>query len=103
MGLQMEKDIKNYMKYKMGFSQRILVADGAVPTKFHCQEDRKRRLSDAGFSREVFLKRQRTDLITECLQSQNATETHAESLQKDDDMTQKVIEPVGMLYIYLSP
>ena len=43
--------------------------------------NRKRRLTDAGSCREVFLKRQRTDLITECLQSQSANETHAESLQ----------------------
>ncbi|CAH2100747.1 unnamed protein product [Euphydryas editha] len=89
----MEKDTKNYMKYKIGFSQKILLADEAVPTKFYCRKDRKRRLSDDASSRKLYLKRQRTELVTECLQSQSAIETYAESLQKDDDMTQKVIEP----------
>ncbi|XP_028166100.1 uncharacterized protein LOC114356912 [Ostrinia furnacalis] len=86
----METDTKNYNMYKMGFSQKILLADEAVPTKFDCQEDRKRRLSGKGSSRKVFLKRQRTDLITECLQNQSVTET--ERLQKDEVMTQ-MIEP----------
>ncbi|XP_063833447.1 uncharacterized protein LOC135082597 [Ostrinia nubilalis] len=86
----METDTKNYNMYKMGFSQKILLADEAVPTKFDCQEDRKRRLSSEGSSRKVFLKRQRTDLITECLQNQSVTET--ERLQKDEVMTQ-MIEP----------
>lgn len=107
--LQMEKDTINYMKYKMGFSQKVLLSDEAVPTKFHCQEDRKRRLSDPGPSREVFLKRQRIDVVTECLQSQridvgteclqiqSAAETHA-SLQKDDDI-QEIIQPEGMLSV----
>ncbi|KAM3961426.1 uncharacterized protein ACR2FA_004539 [Aphomia sociella] len=35
----MEKDTINYMKYKMGFSERILLADTAVPTKFNSQEN----------------------------------------------------------------
>ncbi|CAH2088907.1 unnamed protein product [Euphydryas editha] len=62
--------------------------------KFHCQKDRKRQLSDDASSRKLFLKRQKTELVTECLQSQSATETHAESLQKDHDiMTKKVIKP----------
>lgn len=91
--LQMERDTKNYMKYKMGFSQKILLADETVPTKFHCQEDRKRRMPDVTSSRKVLLKRQRTELVAECLQSQSASETFAESFQKDDEMTQNVIEP----------
>ncbi|KAJ8914476.1 hypothetical protein NQ315_002748 [Exocentrus adspersus] len=49
----MEKDTINYTKYKMGFSQKILLTDEAIPTKFHRQEDRKRRLSDAESSREM--------------------------------------------------
>lgn len=76
----------------MGFSQKIFVTDEAVPTKFHCQEDRKRRMSDAGSSREVFLKRKRIDLVRECLQSQSATETHTESSQKDVDIVQEITE-----------
>ncbi|CAH2016478.1 unnamed protein product [Acanthoscelides obtectus] len=48
----MEKDTINYMQYKMGFSKKILLTEDAVPTKFHCQEDRKRPLSDAGLLEE---------------------------------------------------
>lgn len=97
--LQMEKDAVNYMQHKMGFCQKILMADEAVPTRFHCQKDRQSRLSDCTYSRGAFLKRQRINLVTECLQSQSSSETQ-ESLQ-DDDMTQEIIEPEGMLYIYL--
>ncbi|CAK1585694.1 unnamed protein product [Parnassius mnemosyne] len=94
----MEKDTINYLKYKMGFSQKILLADEAVPTKFHCQEDRRSRLPDAGPSREVFFKRQRIDIVTECLR-RHSTTTHTESLQ-NDDMIQEIIEPKGyVIYI----
>ncbi|CAG5019267.1 unnamed protein product [Parnassius apollo] len=82
----------NYMKYKMGFSRKILLADETVSTKFYCQEDRKRRLSDAGPSGKVFLKRQRVNLVTKCLQTQRTTEVHTACLQNDDDMIQQIIE-----------
>ncbi|CAB3261069.1 unnamed protein product [Arctia plantaginis] len=51
--LDMEHDTINYMKYKMGFSQKILLADKAVPSKLYCQDERKRRLSAAGPSPET--------------------------------------------------
>lgn len=108
----MEKDTINYMKYKMGLAQKILLADNAVPSKFNCQEDRKRRLCDADLSREVFAKRQRMDVVKQCeeeshLHSQNSTET----LQRDDNMMQKIIQLeaegvnyslLHLLHIYLS-
>ncbi|KAH9642797.1 hypothetical protein HF086_012291 [Spodoptera exigua] len=88
----MEQDTTNYLKYKMGFSQKILLRDEAVPTKFHCQEDRKRRLSpEAGPSREAFLKRQRRSLVTECLESQSTTETEVESIQQLDNIIQDAV------------
>ncbi|KAH9635132.1 hypothetical protein HF086_000853 [Spodoptera exigua] len=88
----MEQDTNNYLKYKMGFSQKILLRDEAVPTKFHCQEDRKRRLSpEAGPSREAFLKRQRRSLVTECLESQSTTETEVESIQQLDNIIQDAV------------
>ncbi|CAH1974842.1 unnamed protein product [Acanthoscelides obtectus] len=92
----MEKDTINYMQYKMGFSKKILLTEDAVPTKFHCQEDRKRPLSDAGLSRGAYVKRKRMDLVNTCLQSQNATEAQAESLQKDESLIQDIIEPQGL-------
>ena len=58
----------------------------------------------------MFLKRQRIDLVAECLQSQSATETYTESLQKDDDEIQEmqkdddeiqeIMDPEGMLSMY---
>ncbi|CAH1972125.1 unnamed protein product [Acanthoscelides obtectus] len=92
----MEKDTINYMQYKMGFRKKILLTEDAVPTKFHCQEDRKRPLSDAGLSRGAYVKRKRMDLVNTCLQSQNATEAQAESLQKDESLIQDIIEPQGL-------
>ncbi|XP_041986258.1 uncharacterized protein LOC121738345 isoform X1 [Aricia agestis] len=81
-----EKDTTNYLKYKMGFSQKIFLTDEAVPTKFHCQEDRKRRLSpQAGPSRDTSLKRQRKSLVAECLESQSTTETDVESMNQQHD------------------
>ncbi|XP_041970068.1 uncharacterized protein LOC121726673 isoform X2 [Aricia agestis] len=81
-----EKDTTNYLKYKMGFSQKIFLTDKAVPTKFHCQEDRKRRLSpQAGPSRDTSLKRQRKSLVAECLESQSTTETEVESMNQQHD------------------
>lgn len=95
----MEKDTLNYMKYKMGYSQNILLADTAMPSKFHCQEDCKRRRSNVKSSREVFLKRQRIDLVTECLQNQDTIKTHTGSLQ-DDDFKEEIMEPEVILLIY---
>ncbi|XP_041986010.1 zinc finger protein 468-like isoform X2 [Aricia agestis] len=70
----------------MGFSQKIFLTDEAVPTKFHCQEDRKRRLSpQAGPSRDTSLKRQRKSLVAECLESQSTTETDVESMNQQHD------------------
>lgn len=61
----MNKDVKNYMQYKMGFSKKIFMVDGATPTKFDCQQDRKRRLCDADSSRDKLNKRQRMEIIKE--------------------------------------
>ncbi|KAF5303555.1 hypothetical protein FQR65_LT08156 [Abscondita terminalis] len=76
----------------MGFSQKLFLIDDDVPTKFHCQEDRKRRLSpEAVPIREVFLKRQRKSLVTECLESQSKTKTHVECIQTDENIEQEVV------------
>lgn len=72
----MEKDMANYYKYKMGFSQKILMADGVVPSKFHCQQDPKKRMSDASTSQPAFFKRQRTELAQKCLNVQPTATMH---------------------------
>lgn len=56
----------NYYQYKMGFSQNIILKDKVLPSKFHCQPDRIKRMCDAGTSRSAFVKRQRMELIKQC-------------------------------------
>ncbi|KAI8426143.1 hypothetical protein MSG28_005093 [Choristoneura fumiferana] len=94
---QMEKDTTNYMQHKLGFSKNILLTNEAVPSKFHCQKDRKRLSSDDETAQEVFLKRKRIELVRECLQSQSATETQNERLKIDDDIVQEIIKPEEIL------
>lgn len=53
------------MQYKMGFSKKIFMVDGAVPTKFDCHKDQKRRLCDADSSSDQLNKRQRMEIIKE--------------------------------------
>ena len=82
------------MKYKMGFSSKILLTDKAVPSKFHCQEDRKRRLGDHDHHSAVIAKRKRMELLKQFkeeshVQSQDMTET----VQKDDNIVKETIEP----------
>ncbi|KAF9419667.1 hypothetical protein HW555_003945 [Spodoptera exigua] len=79
----MEQDTTNYLKYKMGFSQKILLRDEAVPTKFHCQEDRKRRLS---LKLDLLEKRSlkgKEEVFT--------TETEVESIQQLDNIIQDAV------------
>ncbi|KAI8435740.1 hypothetical protein MSG28_003982 [Choristoneura fumiferana] len=82
----MEKDTTNYMQHKLGFSKKILLTNEAVPSKFHCQKDRKRLLSDDESAQEVFLKRKRIELVRECLQSQKILRT-----QDKDTVTDSII------------
>lgn len=82
------------MKCKMGFSSKILLTDEAVPSKFHCQGDRKRRLGDPDHQSAVVSKRKRMELLKQFeegshVRSQDMTET----VQKDDNIVQEAIEP----------
>ncbi|KAL1487867.1 hypothetical protein ABEB36_015517 [Hypothenemus hampei] len=51
------KDMANYSQYKMGFSQRILVKDDVVPSKFDCQISRLKRTNDKNLSPTSDIKR----------------------------------------------
>lgn len=93
----MEKDTINYMKYKMGFSSKILLTDKAVPSKFHCQEDRKRRLGEPDQRSAVIAKRERKKLLKQTeegshVQSQDITETG----QKNDNIIVEIELDEGM-------
>lgn len=73
----------------MGFGKKIQWVDGAVPSKFNCQQARKKRLCDiADCSREVFIERQRMDVLKEiieesCLRGKIIPETY---VQRGDNM-----------------
>ncbi|KAF2882808.1 hypothetical protein ILUMI_23320 [Ignelater luminosus] len=51
-----EQDMANYRQYTMGFRQTILLVKGAMPSKFECQVDRRKRLSDTTMSRTAYIK-----------------------------------------------
>lgn len=85
--LQMEKDMTNYLQYKMGFSKRKLLVNDTLPSRFDCQQDRQKRLNDSSTSRAAFVKRQKIDLIQECEQ---------ECTPKDESvLLQKTLELVS--------
>lgn len=46
------------MKYKMGFSSKILLSEKTLPSKFHCQEDYK-RLGESDRQSAVVVQRKR--------------------------------------------
>ncbi|KAF9416060.1 hypothetical protein HW555_006472, partial [Spodoptera exigua] len=81
----MQQDTTNYLKYKMGFSQKILLRDEAKIARDGYPPP------EAGPSREAFLKRQRRSLVTECLESQSTTETEVESIQQLDNIIQDAV------------
>ncbi|KAI5646810.1 THAP domain-containing protein [Phthorimaea operculella] len=72
----MENDMANYYQYKMGFSKKILLKDKVLPSRFHCQPDRKRFHNDT--SRSAFVKRQRMELINQCVDAQQPMNTNNE-------------------------
>lgn len=41
----MEKDMANYSQYKMGFSQRVIMQDGVLPSKFDCQNGHQKTIN----------------------------------------------------------
>ncbi|KAK9870987.1 hypothetical protein WA026_009947 [Henosepilachna vigintioctopunctata] len=81
----MENDMANYYQYKMGFSQKIILKDKVLPSKFHCQPDRIKRMCDAGTSRSSFVKRQRMELVKQCEDIHHPTLTN-------DEHTDTVVE-----------
>ncbi|KAK9891180.1 hypothetical protein WA026_013496 [Henosepilachna vigintioctopunctata] len=61
----MEKDMANYTQYRMGFSKAIIMVKGAMPSKFECQLDRKKRLSHPTKLRTAYIKRLKTNIDQE--------------------------------------
>ncbi|XP_047542879.1 zinc finger protein 655-like isoform X2 [Vanessa atalanta] len=62
----MPNDMENYMEYHlMGSVSQIRMKPGCMPTRYHCQPDRRKRTSD-GPDRLYILKKQRKTLIKEC-------------------------------------
>ncbi|XP_022818834.1 uncharacterized protein LOC111351258 isoform X7 [Spodoptera litura] len=87
---KMEKDTMNYMKYKMGFSSKILLTDTAVPSKFHCQEDCKHWFSDPDYQSAVFNKRKRIELVIRLDEESHVqSQSGLEAVQKDYNIVQE--------------
>ncbi|CAG9791414.1 unnamed protein product [Diatraea saccharalis] len=60
-------DIVNYMQYHiMGKVSQVRMKPGCIPTKFECQEDRRKRTCGST-ERSCITKRKRMMTITECL------------------------------------
>lgn len=98
----MEKDTINYMQFKMGFSKKILLADETVSKKFQCQEDRSSRLCDPEYSRQVFAKRRRIDLLEGCEAESRLPSGNIEvSSFEDDNVVQEIIEPDEGIFLYI--
>ena len=56
----------NYIEYKvMGKVSQMRMQPGCAPSKFDCQEDRRKRTSST--ERPYILKKQRKAIIEECL------------------------------------
>lgn len=55
----------------MGSVNKIMIKPGTLPSKFHCQPDRKRRLPSTSTSYPAAIKRQRLAVIQEALEERN--------------------------------
>ena len=78
----------------MGFSTTVLMTAEAMPSKFHCQEDRKRRLGDPNPQRAVIAKRKRMELVKQAEEeSQVQSQDITEAVQEDCNIVQEAIEP----------
>ncbi|GBP98491.1 hypothetical protein EVAR_66489_1 [Eumeta japonica] len=79
--LEMPNDMTNFMEYQiMGKVSKILMKSGCIPTKFECQEDRRKRMSSI-IERPYIVKKQRTETIAECLNEYNKSCTTSSSLE----------------------
>ncbi|GBP12627.1 hypothetical protein EVAR_10283_1 [Eumeta japonica] len=77
----MPNDMTNFMEYQiMGKVSKILMKSGCIPTKFECQEDRRKRMSSI-IERPYIVKKQRTETIAECLNEYNKSCTTSSSLE----------------------
>ncbi|KAJ8704957.1 hypothetical protein PYW08_012277 [Mythimna loreyi] len=78
----MPNDMENFMEYHiMGTTSQIRMKPGCLPTKFHCQPDRKRV---SVLNKPTTAKRQRKYLIEECLKK----EEDSVVLQRNDESSE---------------
>lgn len=79
--------MENYMEYHvMGSVSQIRMKRGCIPLKFHCQPDRRKRISDSN-EREYIAKKQRKEAIAEFeqeLQKTTTTTIATEELELED-------------------
>lgn len=64
----------NYTEYHiMGKVSQVRMKHNCIPSKFACQEDRRKR-TYSSTERSYVLKKQRTTIIEECLKEYEATQ-----------------------------
>ncbi|GBP46083.1 hypothetical protein EVAR_41436_1 [Eumeta japonica] len=74
----------------MGKVSKILMKSGCIPTKFECQEDRRKRMSSI-IERPYIVKKQRTETIAECLNEYNKSCTTSSSLEDTSNIISRDI------------
>ncbi|XP_047527061.1 uncharacterized protein LOC125064183 [Vanessa atalanta] len=86
-------DMTNYAEYHiMGKVSQVRMKPGCIPTKFECQEDRRKRMCSYK-ERPYVLKKQRMSIIAECLKEPEPSRTPSSSVQ-DTSNTSSVAENV---------
>lgn len=50
----------------MGYVSQVRMKPGCLPTKYHCQPDRRKRTSNTTAERSYIVKKQRKSIIEEC-------------------------------------
>ncbi|XP_039762633.1 uncharacterized protein LOC120635647 isoform X2 [Pararge aegeria] len=95
----MQKDIRNFMQYKMGLSVKLLIVDGVLPSKFACQLEQK-RLCYRSTSQDATIRRKRLKFKQECveetpsiLSSTSVTINHIVGNGLQETVMRKYIKP----------
>lgn len=80
----------NYMEYKvMGKVSQVRMIPGCAPSKFECQEDRRKRTSSST-ERPYVVKKQRLTTIAELLTEPELLQNKCSSLSVKDTSTSDI-------------
>ncbi|XP_045447125.1 uncharacterized protein LOC123655357 [Melitaea cinxia] len=80
----MENDMVNYYQYKMGFSQKIILKDKVLPSKFNCQPDHIKRMHDTKQqTMEQRIQQSKQTIQQSTINNDDPTATAVEACTKD--------------------